>query len=259
MVHLNWQDFKGKARLFFELCVLDIKQRTAGTSFGLFWIYLNPAISMFIIWFVFKFGIKAGAGTEDIYRLLVGLIAWQLISDSIVIGAGAFTEKPYLVKKIKFPLVFLPLIKVVNSFWIHVPFLLAALVIGVSADKLTLQGAVGMIALIPLFFSFLAVLVFFLSTITVFYRDLQSILGVAIQLIFWATPIFWSLPEHPRFISSMENFNPFYFVVSAYRFCFLGEGQFMNAFMPFLGLQVVLILATVKIFKKLKDQFSDVL
>lgn len=256
-------DFKvlnNKMRLFFELCVLDIKQRTAGTAFGLIWLYLNPAMSMFIIWFVYKFGLKAGgASSAEIYRLLIGLIAWQFVSDALLVGAGAFLEKPYLVKKIKFPLGFLPMIKVVNSIFIHLPFLLAALLVSYSAEQISFIGVLEFIGILPFLGVFVTAMVFFVSTVTVFYRDLQSVLGLSLQLLFWATPIFWHPPENPKFILTLEAFNPFYFIVQAYRFCFLQEGSLYPSIIPFGLMTGLSIFVTFKIFNKLKDQFSDVL
>ena len=247
-------------RLIYELCRLDIKQRTAGTSFGVLWIYLNPAISMFMIWFVFYFGLRSSAGASGVYSLLVGLISWQLVSDAIVIGTGAFVEKPYLVKKIKFPLAYLPIIKVLNSLWIHLPFLAAALALSVASSNFSIKGLLIFSIIFPLYFIFLSVLVFLLSTIAVFYRDLQSVLGVVMQLIFWGTPIIWIVPEQPKAIGIVENFNPFFFVVRLYRFCFLSEKfDFQYALISFAGVSVLLFIFTKKLFGKLKEQFADVL
>lgn len=253
--------FKEKARLFFQLCSLDMKQKTAGTALGFVWLYLNPLVSIAVIWFVFTFGLKGNSSpAHGIQSLLVGLISWQLIQETIMSGMGAFIEKPFLVKKIKFPLEFLPLIKVTNSFRVHLPFLILALLVSIQAGQLSFVGIIKFVFALPFIFLFLWSAVLLFSTITVFYRDFQSFIGMIMQLLFWATPIFWPIPESPKFIRIIENFNPVFFIVKVYRYCFLNEtGDMQFGFAIFMLFLVLVSVLGIKIFSKLKDQFADVL
>ncbi|MGZ3748128.1 MAG: ABC transporter permease, partial [Pseudobdellovibrionaceae bacterium] len=209
------EPLKEKVFLFFELCSLDMKQKTAGTAFGHIWLYLNPLISIAVIWFVFHFGLRTSTSTsaDSTYSLLMGLIAWQLILDTTVSGMGAVTEKPYLVKKIKFPLEFLPLIKVVNCFRIHIPFLVLIVLMSINSDHFSITRLLLFVFIAPFIFIFLTSIVLLLSTAVVFYRDLQGIVTMLMQLLFWGTPIIWSVPKNPEIIEAVELFNPFYFIV----------------------------------------------
>ncbi len=256
----NYQKTKERLKLMRDLCKLDIRQRTAGTAFGTIWIYLSSAISITIIWFVFHFGLRSSVGAQALYSLLVGLMAWQLILDSVLSGAAAYTEKPYLVKKIKFPLLYLPVIKVINSFWFHFPFVILILLISIFSGQFSLSGFVIYALFMPFVFVFITTLVFLLSTIAVFYRDLQSLLGVMTQLFFWFTPIIWTIPKEPEFMRWIQIGNPFYTIIAVYRFSFLGESfPALEACAAFFGILVVLMFVTRKVYRKLKDQFADVL
>jgi teichoic acid transport system permease protein len=255
------QPLRGRLVLFLELCNLDMRQRTAGTALGLIWLYLNPLVSIAVIWFVFHFGLKTTTSSADSTNiLLVSLMAWYFIQDTVITGMGAVTEKPYLVKKIKFPIEFLPLIKVVNSFRIHLPFLFLIGIVSWSSGNFSWLNILYFIFFMPVLLLFLSSLVFLLSTAIVFYRDLQSMVAMLMQLVFWATPIIWTVPENPKIISDIEVFNPIFFIVKIYRSSFLGQPMdswvHVVIFTTFL---LALCYCAFKLFGKLKDQFADVL
>lgn len=252
--------FRGKFSLFWELSNLDFNQKTAGTALGILWTYLNPLLSIGIIWFVFHFGLKITSSKESMYTLLIGLMSWQFISDAITNGAGAFLEKPYLIKKIKFPFELLPLIKVVNSFRIHLPFIGLVILISIVSGSFSVVNAFFFIPFMFVIVIFLAALVLALATVVVFYRDAQNVITMTMQILFWATPIVWVIPSSPRFIAVAEFYNPMSFIVSAYRFCFLGENNNIGlGFGIFFIYTVLAAGASTKLFYKLKDQFADVL
>lgn len=255
------QPFRSKLILFLELCSLDMKVRTAGTAFGFIWLYLNPLISIAVIWSVFHFGLKAtSSNSGSTYTLLVSLMAWYFIQDLLISGMGAITEKPYLVKKIKFPTELLPLIKVVNSFRIHLPFLALTILFSVLSGHFSWIGLFQFFVSLPLIMVFLTSVVFLLSTAVVFYRDIQSIVTMIMQLVFWATPIIWTVPETPRIVGKIESLNPIYYILKVYRYCFLGQESWdpISTFLFFLFLVVFVILAR-RVFNTLKEQFADVL
>jgi teichoic acid transport system permease protein len=216
---------KTSSSVFWELCNLDLKQRTVGSLFGFFWMYFSPLLSIAIIWFVFHFGLKGNSTPGSVYYLLVGLMAWQLISDTVFSGISTFTEKPYLIKKIKFPLELLPVIKVVNAFRIHIPFLILIFITSIVSGKFHFENIVIFPIFICLIFIFLTGLILLLSTVIVFYKDLQNAVGLIMQLFFWGTPIIWNLNVTPKYFEYIELFNPFNFIISSYRYCFLDESQ----------------------------------
>lgn len=252
--------YREKLRLFLELCNLDMKQKTAGTALGYLWLYITPLVSIAVIWFVFYFGLKVNTNADGIYSLLVGLMAWQFVSEAILTGLGAFTEKPYLVKKIKFPLIFLPMIKVANSFRIHIPFIGIMILISIISGHFSLLGMLSFIFALPFILGFITSVILLLGTVVVFYRDLLSFVGVIMQLVFWATPVIWSVPESPRFIHIVEMFNPIYLIIRIYRFSFLEENVHFSAdIIAFSILVLCLVFCSRFVFVKLRDQFADVL
>jgi ABC-2 type transport system permease protein len=125
--------------------------------------------------------------------LLSGLLAWNLFSASLQSGARSVLDNANLVKKVSFPHEILPLSS-----------------IGVALVDYVLQASVLLlfivfsgfglrwpeIALLPLAFvtllTFTVALTFWLSAMNVRYRDVGHLLGIAILVWFWVTPIVYA-------------------------------------------------------------------
>ena len=99
---------------------------------------------------------------------------------------------------------------------------------------------------------------FFVSSISVYVRDLIHILGIIIQLMFYATPIVYSLDQIPAQYSWILKLNPMAYIIDSYRSIFY-SGQAPN--FEYLGLALAIGLSLTVIgrfvFKKLQKRFAE--
>ena len=100
------------------------------------------------------------------------------------------------------------------------------------------------------------------SALNVFIRDIGQIVGVVMQVGFWATPIFWDINMMPPKVQMILKLNPMFYIVQGYRESFIYFVPFWRH--PYLTLYFWAVALTVfvcgaLIFKKLKPQFADVL
>ena len=100
------------------------------------------------------------------------------------------------------------------------------------------------------------------SALNVFIRDIGQIVGVVMQVGFWATPIFWDINMMPPKVQMILKLNPMFYIVQGYRESFIYFVPFWRH--PYQTLYFWLVTLTVfvcgaLIFKKLKPQFADVL
>ncbi len=169
----------------------ELKVKYAASVLGAIWSLLNPLVYLAVFTFVAK---VLGAGIPDypVY-LLSGLLAWNLFSAALTSGASSVLDNSNLVKKVAFPHEILPLAAV-----------------GVALVDFVLQTAVLLVfilvsgfafhwpdlALWPLAFVTLLVVTIALSlwfsAMNVRYRDVGHLLGIALIVWFWATPIVYA-------------------------------------------------------------------
>ena len=169
----------------------ELKVKYAASVLGAVWSLLNPIVFLLVFTFVTKV-----LGNEiphyPVY-LLSGLLAWNLFSNSVSAGTRSVLDNANLVKKVAFPREILPLSS------IGVALVDYVLQMGVLLLFILVSGFgfhVPELALLPLAFvallAFTAALTFWLAALNVRYRDVGHLLGIALLVWFWVTPIVYA-------------------------------------------------------------------
>ena len=103
------------------------------------------------------------------------------------------------------------------------------------------------------------------SAVTVFFKDMAQIVSICLQFGMWMVPIMWSVemfPSDPSWLEQVLKINPVYYIVVGYRDSMLTGNWFWERptlTLYFWGVTIVLMLVGLKVFKKLRPHFSDVL
>jgi len=100
------------------------------------------------------------------------------------------------------------------------------------------------------------------SALNVFLRDVGHIVGVVIQIGFWATPIFWDIGIMPPAVQMVLKLNPMFYIVQGYRESFIYFIPFWYhpyQTLYFWTMAAVIFVGGAMIFRRLKPQFADVL
>jgi ABC-2 type transport system permease protein len=152
------------------------------------WSLLNPVVFPAVFTFVTR--VLKGGITDYPAFLLSGLLAWNLFSVSLSNGAQSVIANANLVKKVYFPREILPLGTVGVCL---VDFVLQSGVLIVFFLATGYGFQLNAIWLYP--FAFVALLLItvaitmFVSALNVRYRDVQHLIGLALLVWFWMTPI----------------------------------------------------------------------
>ena len=251
--------------LVWSLAKNDFKTRYAGSYLGIIWAFVNPLVTILIYWFVFEFGLKAGAPIPNVPFILwfsAGLIPWFFFSDSINNATNSFIEYSYLVKKVVFKISILPVVKIISTMFIHLVFLILIIAI------YSIYGIYPNIYMLQLIYYSLCVfalslaLTYATSAIILFFKDLGQIIGLLLQVGMWMTPIMWSYTIIPQNLQWIVKLNPMFYVVEGYRNVLINKALFIGDFIGtayFWGVTILLFIIGMSIFKKLKPHFSDVL
>ena len=99
---------------------------------------------------------------------------------------------------------------------------------------------------------------FIVSSVTVFFRDLQHFIGIALQLLFYATPIVYASNTIPENFQWILKFNPMTYVINGYRdiFYYQQAPDFVSLLIV-LGISIILCVVGYMIFNKLQRRFAE--
>ena len=257
-------------RLIWKLSKNDFKKRYAGSYLGIIWAMAQPVVTVIMYWIVFDrvFDTRSqlvASGVEVPYVLYItaGLVPWFYFTEAITQGTTALLEYNYLVKKVVFNISILPIIKVIAATFIHIFFVSILLIVAIG------YGYYPSIYTLQLFYYsiclFLLVLgmSYFTCALVVFFRDLQPIINIALQIGIWATPILWDISMlESDSLKALFKLNPLVYIVNGYRSAIYEKVWFWEHFYSstyFWIVTVSLFCLGTLLFKKLRVHFADVL
>lgn len=177
--------------ILWNLVRKELKVKYTASVLGTVWSLLNPVVFLAVFSFVQK---VLGPGMEHYpVFLLSGLLAWNLFSVSLSSGAQSVIANANLVKKVYFAREILPLATVGVAL---VDFFLQSAVFAVFLVVFRYGFVAANVWLYPV--AFLALLLvtvavtFWVSSMNVRYRDVQHLIGIALLVWFWMTPIVYA-------------------------------------------------------------------
>lgn len=250
--------------LFLSLIRNDFKQEFAGSLLGGTWAFLQPLITIFIFWFVFQVGFKTQAVSDYpfILWLIAGMIPWFFFSEGVSKATESIRSNSYLVKKVVFKVSLLPVIKIATAFFLHLFFLIFMLIIYVvydyEMDMYYLQILYYLLALLVLMYGVSLIT----STLSVFAKDISSLVTMLLQFSFWLTPIFWNLNLVPEKYHFLIELNPLVYIINGYRDALIYKVWFWenwNMTLYFWTMVFILLFVGRRMYKNLRPYFADVL
>ncbi|WP_254659911.1 ABC transporter permease [Paenibacillus sp. KS1] len=240
-----------------SLVLTDLRTRYKGSFFGFLWTLLNPLLMLMIYSLVFKYVMRVQLENYTTY-LFIGLIVWTLLSQSILSGAGAIIRNSGLVKKIYFPREILPLSVVLGgavNFLFSLLILIPMLIINNISLGISILLFPGILLIYLLFVLSITMIV---SSINVYFRDMEHISNILVMAWFYITPIVYTTDMIPDSLQSVFNLNPMKVVISSFHDMF-----FFNK-LPNTGDLIYLICVTILLliissflFKKLSRKFAE--
>jgi len=235
----------------------EVRGKYKGSWLGVLWTFLNPLLMLAVYAFVFPYILRVEVENYTIF-MIVALIPWNFFTVAIQSGTGSVVANGNILKKVYFPREIIP-ISITTSQLVN--FLITCLImfvfiicsgVGFSAHILFLPLLIIIQYLITL------ALTFVLSAITVFVRDVDHFVSVALTLGFYATPIVYQASMLPEKFQWVLKLNPMAQLVEAYR-AILYYHQMPNLVSITIwgGLSVILIILGYIIFKHLEKSFVE--
>ncbi len=246
----------GYKELIKNLVISDLKTKYSSSVLGFAWSMLNPLLMMLVLYFVFNSMFK---NQENfVVYLLTGILTWRFFALGTTLAMVSIVGKSSLVTKIYIPREILTLSAVISSL---VSSILEFLVL---LPLLIILGAgISLIALIfPLVHLMYFLIVYgtglILASLYVYYRDLNQIWDVVLQVGFFLSPIMYPLSVVPPKYEFYYMLNPITVLIKIYRDIFLNRTiPGISDFATVLIFGLLLILFGTALFKRLSRRFAE--
>ena len=251
----------------FKLAKADLIKTYRGAALGWAWAIIKPAVTIFVYWFTFQIGLRAGKDVEGFpffLWLISGVIPWFYMSDMITGGTECIRKYSYLVTKMKFPISTIPTFFSISKFMVHLALLAIMIIIfiamGYPPDIYLLQLPIYML----LSFLFFTVFSLFSSLLACMSKDFSNLVKSLVTAVFWLSGIIWNintLKDIP-WLRALLKINPVTYLVEGYRNCFIHKTWIWESpktLIAFLAILLVLTIASIWVYRKLRKEIPDVL
>ena len=233
----------------------DIRGKYKGSFLGVLWSFVNPLLQTFIYAIIFSFLLKNNIPHYTTY-VVIAVLPWTWFTttmsstNSILMNGG-------IIKKVYFPREIIPISAVTSGM---VNYLISCLIIFIFL-LVTGIGFSLNILFLPLIMIVQYVLQLGLllisSAIDVYVRDLEYIINFFVQMLFYATPILFSIDMFGKHKWVLQ-LNPLTTIINSYRdiFYYQQMPNFVNLGIVF-GVSILILIIGVLIFKKLEKGFAE--
>ena len=235
------------------------------TILGPLWHFIQPIFTTIV--FLLVFGKIANIPTDGIPPILFymsGITMWNYFSSCLNSTSNTFVANAGIFGKVYFPRLVIPLSTVMSNlvkFGIQL-LLLAAVFIFFAFKGMPVHVGVPLL-MIPVLVLMMAGmglgLGIIISSLTTKYRDLNVLIGFAVQLLMYATPVAYPLSflEHNKY-ASWIRWNPLTPIVEAFRYALFQKGSFNAGSLLYSGIFIAIILFIgLLTFSKVERTFMD--
>ncbi|MBX2997406.1 MAG: ABC transporter permease [Caldilineaceae bacterium] len=183
--------------LIYNLVMRDLKARYRNSVLGFLWSLLNP-LGMMVVFTVVATVLFRDQTIENYpIFLLAGILPWNFFTASVMTGTNSVVSNGHLIKKIYFPTEVLPISAILANL---VNFLLALTVLfaAIIVLRVPFSPWLWLLPVVILIHTLFALgVVFFLSTLQVYYHDTLIVMDVVLLAWFFLTPVFYSASMLP--------------------------------------------------------------
>jgi len=239
-----------------NLTVADLKNRYQNTSLGFLWSLLSPLLLAGVLYFFFRH--LFGREENFAINLLVGIMAWRFFANGTSSSLYAIVSNSSLVTKVYVPRQILvlttTLANIISSlleFIILLPIIFALL--GYLPITVLLLPLIHFV-----YFWFIFGAGLLLSSLYVYFRDLNQIWNVLVSILFFCTPIFYPISIVPAYLLPYYQLNPVTQFIGMYRDVMVaGDLPSWFSVVVVLGFAIAAYLVGSFVFNKLQRRFAE--
>ena len=249
--------------MIFSLVRKDLRGRYKGSVLGFLWTFINPLLQLVVYTIVFSVIMRASY--EQYYLFLfVALVPWMFFSSSVTDGASSILREKDMVKKIYFPREVLPIATVTSAFVnMILTFIVVFGVVIIAGRGIHIHAMLCLPIVMIVEYILCLGIALIVSSITVYLRDLQYILGIFVMALQYMTPVMYGVDMVERsgagqWLILIFNLNPMTPIIKIYRqIIYYGEVPELGSLLLAVIIGIAFIIIGELLFKKLQKGFAE--
>lgn len=253
---LFFEDFKKYRYFLLQLVKKEIKLKYRSSYLGVIWTLLEPLLTMLVLTAVFTKLFSRNAVDDYPVYILIGRLLFSFFSQSTTQALKSVRNHSGMIKKVYVPKYMYPAASVLSNYIMFlISLIVLAIVIIVRGIRPTFYIFQAIIPLVTVLIFSLGVGML-LSTVAVFFRDLEYLWGVATMIVMYASAIFYNVESVSTKANEwMFRFNPVYAVITNFRAAIFGRP--MDGFLAWYSAGVALASLALGaiVFSKNQDKF----
>jgi ABC-2 type transport system permease protein len=217
-------------RLTWALAVTDFRLRFFGSALGYLWSLVQPLMLFGVLYTVFSLLLNF-SGDERYYpvALLLGIVMYSFLNEATSGAVRSLVNRENLVRKIEFPRLAVPMATVLTASFNLALNLVPVLVFLIASGGRPHWTWLEMPLLLAVLTAMAAGFAMLLSALFVRYRDIEPIWTVILQIVFYATPIFYTvslvLEKSSETVVRVMMCNPFAAMLQQARYAFVDHSH----------------------------------
>lgn len=257
---MNRHSFKYYRDLIIVLTQKELKVKYKSSIFGYFWSIGHPLAFAFVFFVAFKVVMKIQMENYSLF-LIAGLFPWQWFSNSVNVSTTVFWGNASLIKKINFSRHILPITTVLQDmihFILSIPVIVLFMVIYQKSPSLSWLYGIPLLLAIQFLMTYGISLM--VSSINLFFRDLERLTVILMTFLFYFTPIIYPetmVPERYKLL--VINLNPLSPLMISWRNLFLSGTLESASLMVSFAYSIFAFILGYVIYRKLSWKFAEVL
>jgi homopolymeric O-antigen transport system permease protein len=243
----------------------EVLDRYAGSASGLAWALLHPlaqlAVFAFVFSRVFRVGVPAGfAGVSYVTFVAIALWPWIMFSEGLQRGMGSVTANAGLIRKVAFPHRLLVFSSVLATCAVHgAGFLAVLLVLRALGEPISLWGLPYAVLLLVPYILLATGIAAFLAALQTLLRDVEHVVQVVLQVLFYASPILYPVSLAPASMQAVMRWNPLGWFSERLREVLLHGSGLVAGDLAIALACVAVFAAGLWFFERLSPHFEDFL
>ena len=252
-----------------DLLMLFVKRDFAAqykqTILGPIWHLIQPIFTTAV--FLLVFHSIANIDTDGINAIpfyMSGIAIWNYFSGCLTGTSNTFIANAGIFGKVYFPRLVIPLSTVLSNiikFVIQFFLLLVVMIyFGIKDGNFYFSSTWLLVPLLVLMMAGMGLgLGIIISSLTTKYRDFAVLIGFAVQLLMYATPVAYPLSYiKGKSYEWLITANPLTPIVEAFRYALFGKGSFDALHLMYSGIFILFtLLAGTLLFNKVERSFMD--
>ena len=260
-MYVNVRNLFQTKDLIFAWTGRTVRGRYQQSLLGWFWAIIQPAALVVVFSVIFTYFVPIDTGGNVPYPVFsyVAIVPWTFFAFSLTDMSNSLVSNISLVTKIYFPREALPIAAMLARL---IDFGIASLILLVL--MIMFKVPVNPVALLSLPLILIVQIILILglglaaSAFNIFFRDIQPLLALGLQILMYASPVIYPATMVPEYLQPYYFLNPMAGIITAYRDILINQSFPGTYMIPSTLISVFIFVFGYWVFKRLEFQFADI-